>query len=151
MSVDVRALLSVSMDDIKRPEPLPSGIYHAIIAGHKFGQANNEKKTPKVTFEYTNLELAEGQEHLFEEGLTAEKVAKGKMQSDFFLTPDSMWRLKEFLESLGIEVQGRSLEDAIQDTSRRDVTITAELQPNQKKPTEPGFLRAQAVVGRVSE
>jgi hypothetical protein len=134
MSVNFSNLLSTAVDKIEKPMPLPAGTYDVIITKYEFDETKNEKKTPycKVFFKV----LSAG------EDVDAEELAKIANLSDkvlsfsYYLTPDALWRFKEFLvdilgltdgdtlEALIPGVVGQSAKASVEHTLSRDGTET---------------------------
>ena len=107
-------LLNVQADTIEKPKPLPMGTFGFVIADHEFGESA-QKKTPYVQF---NVSPRVAGEDVDEELLAEVKDWQGKkMRATFYLTEDSIFRLKEFLEHCGIDIEGRTLAEGIPETT----------------------------------
>ena len=111
--VDFASLLDVNIDDIKAPKALPAGTYHAIISSYKF-----DKTKPKDGKEPTNtlhieLALQEAGPDIDHSDLEGIDITKRRASFDFYLTEDALYRVKKFLESLGIARTGVSLSELI--------------------------------------
>lgn len=132
---DFRNLLSRPADNVKRPVPVPGGTYYGTIKSREFGESP-EKKTPYVRFHLVNIRAGEDVDPAM---LTEIDLAKKEMRADFYITPDSEYRLVEALESMGIDKSGRSLGEMIEDAINQDVMIDVSVKPNQKEPDGPGF------------
>lgn len=136
MSVDFSNLTSVNFDDVKRPAVKPPGTYHAVISDYKF-DVSSQKKTPYVRFSFTGLSAGEDvdQDLLKEEDGTPIDLTKWKPTtrglSDFYLTPESTFRLKEFLEELGVSTAGRSIGECLPETKGMPVLLTVSMKSNQ--------------------
>ena len=120
MANDFNELLATPMDDIKRPPPLPTGTYHGIIAGHEFGKSSR-KQTSFVQYNLTLLSAGEDVDQTQLEGID---LTKRPMRATFYLTEAARYRVKEFLESVGVDVTGRSLGECIPDANNARVLIT---------------------------
>lgn len=116
---DFTALLQTPMDEIKRPPPLPAGTFHGSILGFNF-DLSQKKKTPYVRFELGRLTPNEDVDMSALEGVD---LTKRSLRKDFYLTEDSRYRVKDFLESCGITVTGRSLGQCIPETLNANVII----------------------------
>lgn len=106
---DFRQLLDVEVTEVERPKPLAAGNYVWNVGEYTLGESR-QKKTPQVTFKLTPVEA---QEDVDPEELAAalgEKSLSDFSKSvDFYLTPDAMWRLDEFLlEKVGVSPGSRS-------------------------------------------
>jgi hypothetical protein len=111
--VDLSALLSKPAADVAPPKPLPDGIYLFQVEDHEAkvaGQNNNTVLEVNVTC----LQALEVSTPL-EEG----ELPK-KRRLSFWLTPDSLYRLKEFMEgTLQIEGGGKTLMDMVPEMKGR--------------------------------
>lgn len=129
---DFSNLLSVKADDIKRPPIKPAGTYHAMILGYEMGRSS-QKKTPYVRFGFGGLQPGadiDPASCVDSDGAPID-FSKWKPNIDFFLTPDSVYRLKEFLESLGIPSAGRELREMIPESRNLPVLLTVSVKPNE--------------------
>lgn len=143
-TVDFSNLLSQPMDNIKKPPVKPAGTYHATIAEHKFGKSA-KKGTPFVQFDFTGVQPGEDvdPEQLKDEDGAPIDLSKWKPNIQFYLTTDSAFRLKDFIESLKIPSKGRSLNETIPETRGLPVLLTVSM-----KATETGeafFNRVEGV------
>jgi hypothetical protein len=123
MTADFRSLLSKPMDDIVKPKPIPAGTYQGIIKAIKFDESA-KKKTPFVRF---TVGLQSASDDISEEDLTealaGAELQKKELSKDFYLTDTSLYRLKDFLESLGISTEGRVLAECIPEAQNAQVLI----------------------------
>jgi hypothetical protein len=112
-NANFEALLNTQVDEIEKPKPLPMGTYTFGISGHEFGESA-QKKTPFVKFQTTPKVAGEDVD---QDMLTEVKDWQSKnMNLTFYLTDDSMFRLKDFLEHCGISTAGRTLGECIPET-----------------------------------
>lgn len=143
---DFRNLLkNTPMDEIKRPPPLPGGTYHGQITKHGYGKSP-EKGTPFAQFEVT---LTAAGPDIDQEELNNLQIdlTKKKMTIDFYLTNESMYRVKEAMESCGIDTKGRFLEDTIPEMMGKSVIVTAKQSPNKKNPQDPPYVNLTELKG----
>lgn len=117
-------LLRKPADEVKRPEALPDGTYFGTIQGHEFGESK-QKKTPYIQF---NIILTHAGDGVDTEGL---EPNGRKFRDTYYLTEDAMWRLKDFLEGLGVNTEGRSFDELIPQTQGRSVMLDIARAPNQ--------------------
>lgn len=137
MATDFSSLLSQNLDNVKRPPVKPPGTYHAMIKEHKF-DLTSQKKTPfcRLTFNNVQPGVDVDQSLLVIEG---EQIDLSKWTpstrglSDFYLGPDSVWKLKELIEELGISTTGRTLQECIPEMTGQRVLLTVSM-----KQTEDG-------------
>lgn len=100
-------ILDRSPEEFERPKPVPQGTYQFLIKGMpEFGESN-KKKTPYVRF---TCEIIGVGDDVDEDELKAygDNPIGKTMRHDFYLTESSTYRLREFIEHLGIESKGRS-------------------------------------------
>lgn len=141
MSVNFKELIAVNLDDIKAPAALPVGIYHGVIGSFEFGD-NNKNKTPYVRF---GLKLQSAGDDIDPADLEGIDLVSRKLSTDFYLTPDAQWRLKEFLNSLGFK--GVTLEEALPDTVGQSVIVYVTQRFNPERPDDPPRNNVKSVKG----
>jgi hypothetical protein len=112
MSTSFAALLDKPADEIEAPKPIPTGFYRVMNTKFEMGESA-KKKTPYVQFE---VSLISAEAEVDEDELEAAGGTEGKtLRQTFYLTPDSMFRVKEFAQNiLGVETKGLSLGEVIQ-------------------------------------
>jgi len=132
---DFGALLSKPAGQIERPKPLPVGTYYGTIGGHLFDESR-QKKTPFVRFTVNLTEPGEEVARDYAEQLAEVDFTKKKLNSDFYLTEDSMYRLRDFLVSLGIDDANgtRSIGEMIPDALNRPVQVELTQTPSSTDP-----------------
>lgn len=110
MAVDFAKLLSKPLDDVKKPPAWPAGTYLGVISAFKFDDAN-KNNTPYVRFTVKVTAAGPGLEPSELEGID---LTKGReFRKDFYMTDDADWRLKEFIESLGVPTAGRTFAETV--------------------------------------
>lgn len=113
MSASVfRELLKQSTDTVERPRPLADGHYVGTIRNHEFGQSS-QKKTPFVRFFLVPTEETQDVPAGANDGLVLEKK---ELRKDFYITPDALYRLSDFLDATLGQATGRSFDERIPDT-----------------------------------
>lgn len=131
MSVNFNDLVSMNLDDIKVPPALPEGTFHGVITSFELGD-NNRNKTPYVRF---SLKLQSAGDDIDSKDMEGIDLATRKLSTDFYLTPEAQWRLKEFMESLGIT--GMTLNEAFPETIGQNVLIYVTQRFNPERPNDP--------------
>lgn len=119
MATNFRELLSTPMDEIKRPPVLPQGTYHGVVGKHTFGESK-QKKTPFVQYDLT---LQSPGDDIDESQMEGIDLGKRNMNVTYYLTEDSRYRVKEFLESLGVQTEGRGLGECIPEAVNARVVV----------------------------
>lgn len=113
---DFNAILNKNVDEAERPKPLPAGTYRMKIDSHEFAESRL-KQTPYCR---VHLVPVEPQDDVDAEQLEAVKaqvdgdLTRKRVSSDFFLTEQAMWRLRNFMENvLELKTDGRSFAEVI--------------------------------------
>lgn len=107
-------ILSRPATDFEAPPPIPVGEYVATVQGlPEYGQST-KKKTPQITF---FLKLIEARDTVDEKELEdAGGLPERPMKYTLYATEDASYRIRQFCEHCGIEVSGKSLQEAIEET-----------------------------------
>lgn len=123
------SVLDMPATDFERPPPIPPGTYGAAVKGLPEWIKSDRTGTEGVQFAMALLQAADDvdKEALEAIGGIAEKV----MPYRFYVTEKSGYRLREFLEDLGIEVQGKSLRAASQEANGRQCLLSVRHTPRQ--------------------
>lgn len=125
MAVDYKELLRRPADSLKKPPLKPSGTYLGVVKEYRFDMSK-EKKTPYVRFTFNNLSPGpdvEASQLVDPEDGSSIDLSRWSPHKDFFLTDDSIYRLKDFLTSLGIPSQGRMLDEMLPESRGMAVAI----------------------------
>ncbi len=131
---DFTQLLKRPLNDIKRPDTLPQGNYHGMVLNYEIGESK-EKKTPYVRFNCRITGPGDDvpQEMLQHSDGTSIDVTKKRISSDFYLTDDSYYRIKEALESMGIDTADRDLSQTLPETLNQPVLLSVTLKPSNRQ------------------
>lgn len=120
MAVDFAKLLSKPLDDVKKPPAWPAGTYLGTISKFEFGD-NNKNNTPYARFTVKVTAAGPGLEASELEGID---LTKGReFRKDFYLTEDADWRLKEFIESVGVSTTGRTFAETVPECANAQVQL----------------------------
>lgn len=111
-------LLDKPASDVERPKPLPQGSYHCIVKGLPRFDKSSKKQTEFV--EFTLAPTAAGEDVDAEELAAMGGLANKTIRATYYITEDSLWRLKAFLEHCKIEENG-SLRQMIDETPNTEV------------------------------
>lgn len=116
------SILDTPATEVERPKPLPAGTYSTVLRGLPEYGESSQKKTPFVRF--THAIQAAGDDvdtdELAEIGGTADKT----IRNTFYTTPDALFRLTDFLEHCGIDAEGKTVRQMIDETPNAAVDIT---------------------------
>lgn len=143
MSVNFKELLSTKADDVKAPAALPEGTYHGNIASFEYGD-NNKNKTPYVRF---GLKFHSASDDVDQKDLAEIDLSARKMSTDFYLTPDAIFRLKDFLISLGMKTEGMSFDELIPEAVGQSVIAYVTQRFNPERPDDPPRNNIKSVKG----
>ena len=108
------SILDTPATEVERPKPLPSGTYDAIVKGLPEYGESSQKKTPFCRF---TLAMQAAGEDVDAEELESIGGLEGKsLKSTYYTTPDALFRLTDFLEHCGIDLDGKTIRQAIDET-----------------------------------
>lgn len=113
---DFASILDMPATDVERPKPLPVGTYFGVVQGLPEHDVSSKKKTPFVRF---TLAVQSVGDDVDEDDLKAfgdEGVIGKLIRSTYYTTPDSLFRLTDFLEHCGIDPEGKSVRACIDET-----------------------------------
>jgi hypothetical protein len=119
------SILDRAPSEIEKPKPLPTGSYNTLLVG----QPRIDKSTKKQTEyrEFTHKILSAG-EDVDDDDLKTylgdKKLTDVLIKNTYYITEGAVWRLKEFLEHCGIDLdQVDSLAEGIEETPGKQVGI----------------------------
>lgn len=115
------ALLDKPSAEIERPKPLPQGTYTCVVKGLPKQDKSTKKGTEYV--EFTLQPLAAGEDVDQEDLQAMGGFANKTLRATFYITEDAIWRLKKFLDDLGIEEGDASLRQRIAEAPGRQVNV----------------------------
>ena len=128
-------LLSKQIDSVERPKLFPAGNYSALVTGHETGKSP-QKGTDFVQF---GIKLTGPQNDVdpeaFEEAGGMEKLQDRRdLNLMYYITPDALYRLREFLEnSLELSCDGRSFDTVIPEATNCPLTALIRHTPARKE------------------
>lgn len=116
------ALLDKPSSEIERPKPLPQGTYICVVKGLPKQDVSSKKKTEYVEF---TLQPIQAQDDVDAEELQAMGgLADKTIRDTYYITDNSLWRLKEFLDNCGVpDDEGMSLRQRIAETPGKQVGV----------------------------
>lgn len=129
MAPNFKHLLQKPADDIKKPPVLPEGTYFGQITGQPTFGESSQKKTPFVQWTGQYSHAADDVELVDEEGMPINLEGK-KFYFSYYLTEDALWRLVAFVQSCGINTEGRSLEELLPQVQGKAVQLSVVQRPN---------------------
>lgn len=112
------SILDRAPTEFERPKPLPVGSYTCVVKGLPRHDVSSKKKTEFV--EFTLQPLSAGEDVDQDELKAMGGYANKTIRATFYTTEDATWRLRKFLEDLGIE-EGDSLRAMIDETPNKQI------------------------------
>jgi hypothetical protein len=115
------SILDMPAADVERPKPLPAGTYDCIVKGLFETGQSTQKKTPFVRFTYAIQAAGEDvdEDELVEIGGIADKTIK----DTYYTTPEALFRLTDTLDAMGIDMEGKTVRQALDDTPNASLRI----------------------------
>src|ERR1017187_5450674 len=120
------SILDRAPSEIEKPKPLPQGSYVTLLVG----QPRFDKSTKKQTeyAEFTHKILSAGEDVDANDLKTylgdSKKLTDVLMKNTYYLTEGATWRLKDFLEHCGIDMDALdSLREGVEETPGKQVGI----------------------------
>lgn len=128
MTTNLADILSTPASDAVAPPPFPEGGYHCVVAGLPEQIESSEKKTPGLRFTLKPIGV---DEDVDEDELEEIGGIEGKtIRNDVWVTPASAFMLREFLEACGIESEGKSLSEMVDECPNKEVWVFIKHKPN---------------------
>lgn len=123
------SILDTPADQVERPKPLPAGTYAAIVKGMPEHGVSAQKKTPFVKFTYVLTDAFEDVDAdelaalLTDKDGQVEPIGTKSIKDTYYTTPDSLFRLTDALEAMGIDLDGKTVRAALDETPNADINI----------------------------
>lgn len=123
------SILDTPAENVERPKPLPAGTYDVIVKGMPEHGQSSQKKTPFVRFTYALTAAGEDvDEEELAELLTAKDgstvpISERTIRDTYYTTPDSLFRLTDALEAMGIDSEGKTIRQMLDETPNSDLRI----------------------------
>jgi hypothetical protein len=115
-------ILKMRAEDVDPPKPLPPGMYLGIVDGQFSRIPPNDKGTEGATF--TLKLIAPNDSSISQEELNAAGGCAGRsVQHRIYVTKDSSYFLKSFLETLGIDPKGKTIEEMMAEAPGRQLGV----------------------------
>lgn len=112
------SLLDTDSQSVERPKPLPQGTYHCVVKGQPRFDKSSKKQTDFVEF---TLQPTAAMDDVDQEELTSMGGFVDKtIKATFYVTENSLWRLKDFLDHCGVADEG-SLRSRIDEAMNSEV------------------------------
>jgi hypothetical protein len=124
--VDFSKLLKQNLDDIKRPPALPVGTYGGIIKGYELREAPAGKNYSAIVS--VQIGLTSWDENVDEGDKEGIDLTKRSLRKDYY--DNALVPLKSLLESCGVEIHGRVLEEALPELTGKQVQVEVQQYQN---------------------
>lgn len=130
-------ILDMPAADVEKPKGLPAGSYQMLVSGLPEHGKSAKKQTPYV--EFTCKILSAGDD-VDEDELKAwatradgstRPLTDATTKATYYTTPDAIWRLTTFLEHLGLDVEGKSIRDLLEEAPNCQFTGYIRHEPSQ--------------------
>lgn len=124
------SILDRAPSEVERPKPLPQGSYVTQVVGQPRFDKSSKKQTEFAEFTHKIISAGEDvdQDDLDAYLTTADgkkkKLSDVTLKNTYYLTDGAAWRLKEFLEHCGIDVENLdSLREGVEETPGKQVGV----------------------------
>lgn len=123
------SILDTPATEVERPKPLPAGTYDAIVKGLYEQGESSQKKTPFVRFTLAmqaageDVDEDELKEILTDKDGNPTPLTGKTIKATYYTTPDALFRLTDFLEHCGIDLEGKKIRQAMDETPNASVTV----------------------------
>jgi len=123
------SILDTPADAVERPKPLPAGTYDCIVKGMPEHGQSSQKKTPFVRFTYAlqaagvDVDEDELKELLTDKDGDTVAIGSRSIKDTYYTTPDSLFRLTDALENMGIDLTEKTIRAALDETPNASVRI----------------------------
>jgi|SRR5215831_6855631 len=118
-SLSFSSILDQQVEDAERPKPIPTGSYICLVAGLPRYDKSTQQQTEYAEFTLQPLEP-------YKDVDTEELEKMGGLENrtlryTLWLTEDSKYRLRKFIEDCGITIKGKSFAEAIEELPGQQV------------------------------
>lgn len=125
------SILDRAPSSVERPKPAPVGTYRTIISGLPKFDKSTKKQTEYVEFTHKFVSAGDDVDqealgaYLSNPDGTKKALTDVTMKNTYYLTDNSLWRLKEFLEHCGFDMDDKdvSFRQAIESTVNQEVGV----------------------------
>ncbi len=126
---NISDILNRKVEETEAPKPLPVGSYNCIVKGHPEQGESSKKKTPFLKF---TLQITSPREDVDEDAIKEYGEVVGKtIDAIYYTTDDALFMLRDFLESLGLDIQGKSYSVCIDESPNCEVIAYVKQEPSQ--------------------
>jgi hypothetical protein len=131
------SILDTPADEVNRPVPMPTGTYDCVVKGLYEEGKSSKKGTPFVKFTYAFV--AAGEDVDEDELMTILTDKDGNVAplntktvgDTYYTTNDALYRLTDNLENMGIDLDGKSVRQALSETPNCDIRVLIGHRPSE--------------------
>jgi len=135
MSADFKKLLSKQAGEIKRPPVQPAGTWFGNITQYKFQESRWDKKdSPGEKEAQVSFVIKTSEAGPDVDSEAASPFIGRSVSQEFSIEDGQEWPLRMFLEGLGLDVQGKTLDVLIPEVVNAQVQYVIEHTPNKNDP-----------------
>ncbi len=118
-------ILNRPSEEIKPPVTLPMGSYHTVVMGLPEQGQSSKKKTDYLKFIHKIIAPLDDvdPDAIAEFQQDGEQIAGQEVDNTFYITDKSANMLKEFLLNCGVNLDGRSMAEGLEDVPNAEVII----------------------------
>ncbi len=123
------SILDTPADAVERPKPGPVGTFDVLVKGMPEHGVSTLKKTPFVRFTYVFQAAGEDvdeddlKEWLTDKDGNTAALGSRSIRDTYYTTPDSLFRLTDALENMGIDLSEKTIRAALDETPNCSVRI----------------------------
>lgn len=128
MAGNFEDILNTPMSDVEKPKPRPVGTYVGVVTKAPEIKKIGQKETLAAIFEIKLLQP--GADVAIDQLQEAGGIGERTVRLTQFLTADALWRLKSFLEALGIQDDGRPIGAYLPETVGRQALYKIKHRPS---------------------
>jgi hypothetical protein len=127
------SILDRAPSEIEKPKPAPVGSYITAIVGQPRYDKSSKKQTEFVEFTHKFISAGDDVDaDELEAFLGDRKLSEITIKNTYYLTEASLWRVKEFLEHAGVNLDDmESLREGIEATAGAQVGLFINHEPSQ--------------------
>jgi hypothetical protein len=123
------SILDTPAEEVSRPKAGPVGTYDVIVKGLPEHGQSSQKKTPFVKFTYAfvaahdDVDETELAEWLTDKDGNQMPIGERTIRDTYYTTPDALWRLTDVLEHMGIDAEGKTIRQMLDETPNASLRI----------------------------
>ncbi len=138
MAVNLRELMQKPTDSYERPKELPAGHYYGTIGTPEWGKSPKQK-TDFLRFPIKLEGPGEDVDPEAVKGVNWDRpgrFGRDGARADFYITPDAIYRLGDFLDAVLGKESGRSADERYPDTRGARVLVQVTTRPSNDNPED---------------